>query len=199
MDKPPEDKVVNIGKNSGDAKVIPFEKHKKAKINARRNIQISKGLSDRGMLQEGWGREDDAMEDYEKALQHSPDNAEAAVNLGTIYFRRGKLREARELYKQALDIDPKYSLAWFNLGNVNEELHSQQEALICYERSIGCPTPYPAAYYNMAVLNQKMGNIMQAIISYKKFIDIADPNDSSTETARRNVERLIKGKLVTEE
>jgi tetratricopeptide (TPR) repeat protein len=157
--------------NTDGAKIIAFDSHPTARSNARDNFAISKANYDSGVTMEAGGNVSEAKKNYERALQYNPDNAEAALNLGTIYFISDrKPKDAKRMYEQAIKINPDYGLAWFNLGTINEELGDDQGALACYEKATKCSDPSLDSYWNMARLNQRIGNTMAAINNWTTYL-----------------------------
>ena len=54
------------------------------------------------------GRLDEAILDYDRAIQINPDHAAIYYNRGIIYYRQGKLDEAFSDYNKAIQIDSDY-------------------------------------------------------------------------------------------
>ena len=63
------------------------------------------------------GATDEAIAEYEKALQLNPDYAAAHNNLGTVFLRAGRTDEAISHFQKALQINPGNGQAQNNLGN----------------------------------------------------------------------------------
>lgn len=74
------------------------------------------------------GRAEEAMADYERALNLKPDFPEAQANLGNILLSRHRLPEAVEHYQAALRLKPDYADAHSNLGLALRALGREQEA-----------------------------------------------------------------------
>ena len=62
------------------------------------------------------GQVDEAMAQYQKALEINPNYAEAHNNLGDALFQKGQVDEAMAQYQKALEINPNYARAHYNLG-----------------------------------------------------------------------------------
>ena len=82
------------------------------------------------------GDVDEAIAQYQKALQIKPDNVEACNNLGNALFRKGNVDEAIVRYQKALQINPDYAEARNNLntallikGRVDEAFTQCQKAM----------------------------------------------------------------------
>lgn len=82
------------------------------------------------------GRTEDAIDQFQQALQIRPGYAETYYNLGNARLQQGRLDEAMAYFQQALQIRPDYADAHFNLGvalyrkgNVGEAMTHFQQAL----------------------------------------------------------------------
>jgi tetratricopeptide (TPR) repeat protein len=63
------------------------------------------------------GRNDEAAEAYQQAINAKPDNAGSYNNLGNVLARAGKIDEARAAYTKSAELDPaKAATAWRNFG-----------------------------------------------------------------------------------
>ena len=68
------------------------------------------------VLYQGVWRSDTTM--FERAVELTPGNARAWVNLGVEYLQAGDLTKGSEMMRRALVIQPDNAFAWFDLGNV---------------------------------------------------------------------------------
>ncbi|MEJ5296088.1 MAG: tetratricopeptide repeat protein, partial [Fimbriimonadales bacterium] len=64
-----------------------------------------------GMALAALGREEEAIEQFQKALEINPRYLEAHLNLAIILRDCGRLAEARHHFQQVLDIDPENPIA----------------------------------------------------------------------------------------
>jgi tetratricopeptide (TPR) repeat protein len=63
------------------------------------------------------GRNDEAAEAYQQAVNAKPDNPDFYNNLGNVLARAGKIDEARAAYSKSAELDPtKAAMAWRNFG-----------------------------------------------------------------------------------
>ena len=72
--------------------------------------------------------EQGAAEAYKKALEVYPYFFEARINLGTVYYKQGLLKDAFREYQKALDLDPESPEAYYNIGNVSAAIGKTKEA-----------------------------------------------------------------------
>lgn len=62
------------------------------------------------------GRLDEAIAEYERALDRNPNHVDSLINLGVVQARRGLIRQAASLFERAVAIDPDHADAHVNLG-----------------------------------------------------------------------------------
>jgi tetratricopeptide (TPR) repeat protein len=95
------------------------------------------------------GRLDEAIEQYERALEMKPDLAEAHSNLGLALKARGDLREATRHYLIALEIDPALPDAHNNLGVILAQQGRFDEAIRHFRRALEERPGFPDALRNL--------------------------------------------------
>lgn len=130
-----------------------------------------------------------AIEAYSKAVELNPDAAGALVNLGTIYFRMGKLAKAEAYYRQAIEADSQYALAHFNLGNLFDEQGNAARAREHYLAALKLNPKYADAYFNLALVCEQEGDNLKAVSYWSSYLKL-DAASAWAQTARRQLERL---------
>jgi tetratricopeptide (TPR) repeat protein len=125
-----------------------------------------------GALFQQMGKLKESVIATQKALNISPNDAEAFNNLGIALQQHGRLEEALVGYKKAIAIKPDYAQAHFNLGNGLKELGKLEDAEISYKKAISFKPAYPEAHSNLGITLQKLGRLEDAEASYKKAIEI---------------------------
>jgi len=121
------------------------------------------------------GRNDEAMEQYQKSLEIVPNFAEAHWNLGNIFTNEGRIDESIIHFKKALDVQPDYAAAHNNLGNALVAQGKFDEAVIHFKRAIELKPDYPEAHWNLANAFAAMGKNDEAMEQYQKSLEIV-PN-----------------------
>ena len=137
----------------------------------------------------------DVVNAYEKAVELNPDAAGALVNLGTIYYRMGKLEKAEKLYSRAVKSDPEYALAEFNLGNLYEERGDPRKARDHYLAAVKLNPQYADAYFNLALVSEQTGEQMRAVGYWNAYLKL-DGSSSWAQVARKQLDRLKQATLV---
>jgi tetratricopeptide (TPR) repeat protein len=174
-------------------RTIPPKEERAAKENERDRAvreQEAETFFQRGLTLEETGAPlDDAVAAYRKAIELNPHASGALVNLGTIAFRRRKLREAQLLYSRALEADPTYALAHFNLGNLYEEQADFEGARKHYLEALNLNPRYADAQFNLALLCERTGDVLRAIGYWQSYLKL-DTTSSWAATARTQLDRL---------
>ena len=148
----------------------------------------AEGYFFRGNAKGGLKQYDEAIKDYDKAIEL---NSEVAV----IYNNRGNAKneldqyiEAIKDFDRAIELDPKHDLAYYNRGNAKDELELHEEAIKDYDKVIESDPNDAAAYYNRGIAKSKLGQYTEAIKDYDKAIEL-DPNDTAAYNNRGNAKR----------
>jgi tetratricopeptide (TPR) repeat protein len=84
--------------------------------------QLSSQHVDHGSRLFMQGLIDEALQEFEKAIEINPFNATAHGNIGVIYLRRGKPKDALRWYERALEIDPEVAGAKEMVERVRAQL-----------------------------------------------------------------------------
>jgi tetratricopeptide (TPR) repeat protein len=80
------------------------------------------------------GRQAEAEDKYKRVITLAPMNAQAHVDLESLYIDEGRFDEAISMYKRAIAIDPNDATPYFNLGVMFQELGQNQDALVFYKK-----------------------------------------------------------------
>jgi superkiller protein 3 len=82
------------------------------------------------------GRFDDALREYERAIEIKPDFPEALYNLVNTLLKIGKVKEATQRYRQALILQPNDANTVENLGQALRILGEHDEAINYLRRAL---------------------------------------------------------------
>jgi len=100
--------------------------------------------------------------------------ANACLNRGDDYFKKGQYDQAIAEYNRAIEIDPTFASAYNNRGVVYGRKEQHDQAIAEYNRAIEIDPKFALAYYNRAISYEKKGQHGQAIADYNKAVEI-DP------------------------
>lgn len=94
-------------------------------------------LVNRGIVLNRAGRLDDALADFNAALEKDPSLGEAWLNRGNAQYLRGQYDLAIADYEKSLETDlSKPWVAWYNIGLAREALKDARGARTAYERAL---------------------------------------------------------------
>jgi tetratricopeptide (TPR) repeat protein len=105
-----------------------------------------------------------------KAVEITPDDAEAHYNLGNTLKELGRVDEAEASYKQAIALKPDYAEAHSNLGVTLKELGRLDEALASYTQAIALKPDYAEAHGNLGTALHDLGRLEEAEASFTQAI-----------------------------
>ena len=100
-------------------------------------------LADRGWL-------DEAVKEFQKAIELDPNSAHAHDNLATVYSEKKLFREALHEYLTALRLEPDSATAHYNLACFLAT-HGPDMAVAEYQEAIELDPEYPDAHLNLGL------------------------------------------------
>ena len=171
--------------------VAEFEVPKQPQNDLHR-VQEAELWFQKGLALEEQGEPPEAIiEAYAEALELNPKAAGAWINIGTVHYREGDLREAEFSYRQGLKAYPDYALAHFNLGNICEEMGRLEEADEHYNAAIALDDGYSDAHYNLALVKERLDQPMAAAKHWRCYLNL-DPASPWSHVARQQLDTLLK-------
>lgn len=114
------------------------------------------------------GREDEAIEQFKKAIEINPRYTQAHNNLGIAYTNKGMFDKAIYEYERAITINPRHERAHYNLGVVCFKQGDFDQAVVRFKNAIALNPNYAKAHYNLGNTYDKKGLWDNAITEYKK-------------------------------
>ena len=88
-----------------------------------------------GLIQASEGRNESAINSFQKAVALTPQSAEAHSLLGSALARAGKFKEAEEELRKAVTLKPDYAEGYYYLGLLLEELGRTGEAQEAFRKA----------------------------------------------------------------
>jgi hypothetical protein len=89
---------------------------------------------------------------WKEALEVSPDNPRAYINLGYSFHRDGKLDEATKCYRRSLRLKPDDAVPWSNLASILTDQGKFDEAMKDYEQALRLESDMTAPMFGIAWL-----------------------------------------------
>ncbi len=141
------------------------------------------------------GKVDEAIAQYQTALQIEPYYAESYNNLGFAFLQQGRLDEAIAEYQTALRIKPDYANAHFNLGDALVRKGNPGEGILQFQKVLKIQPDNVRANYNLGLALAQAGHLDEAIGQFRKTLEI-QPNYLE---ARGNLGAALAQKGLTDE
>lgn len=132
-----------------------------------------------GLLAGRDGRIDEAISDFQEALQLSPDHLIALNNLGGSYRQSKRWKEAQQTYERALAIQPFDADANYGLGMVYAQCGDTTKTETYLKRAINARPSYPEALNNLGILYLRTERRDQAVASFQESIRVAPDFDQA--------------------
>lgn len=125
-----------------------------------------------GLLYEGQGADEQAIEAFARAVERAPNWWEAQSALGALYLRLGDTQKAYQHLKRAAQLQPASPKAQNNFGNALKRLGRLQEAHAAYTHAIKANPDFAAAHYNLGMLESESGNRERAAGAFRRVLEI---------------------------
>jgi tetratricopeptide (TPR) repeat protein len=123
------------------------------------------------------GQIDEAIENFQKALQVNPNYTEAHYNLGDAFLRRGQIDEAIQQFQKALQIDPKHAKSHADLGIALYQLGRIEEAIEQYRAALEIDPDNTKTHNDFGLALEQAGRMDEAIAQFQKALAI-DPQNA---------------------
>ena len=115
-----------------------------------------------GVLYDGRGLHDKALDEYEKTIAINPTFADAHNNLGVAYKRKGNYEKAIEQYEKALASNPNMVEARNNLGLAYYAQEMDDKAVKEYEKALAINPAFAEAHYKLGLIYYEKKNYASA-------------------------------------
>ena len=122
------------------------------------------------------GKDDDAAQQFQKALKLDPQMSGAALELAMALQRMGRQQEAIPWFQQAIAQEPHNASALTNLGLALTLTGKAKEALASLNQAMALDPKDAVVYKDLGVAHVQMSAFDEAIGDFKKALTL-DPND----------------------
>jgi len=128
-----------------------------------------------GLIQTGTGHYEEAIENFQKALQLDPVNSSAYREMAKTYEAMGKLKQAETTYKKAIQFRPNDWATYNNMGVFYYCRGQYQEALRQFERVVALTPDNSRGFNNLGGIYFILNLREKAKQMFKKSLEIV-PN-----------------------
>jgi len=137
----------------------------------------------RGEARAARGKEDDALADFNQAVEHDPQHWRAVHNRGVSYATAGKHEEAMRDFDRTLELNQSYPNAWFNRGELRYEQGDYVGAISDYDRALELAPEDTAAYNSRGHAYYRTNRFREALADYGQAVRF-DPANGAALTNR---------------
>lgn len=121
-------------------------------------------LADRGWL-------DEAVKEFQRAIELDPSSAHAHDNLATVYAEKKHYRAALDEYLLALRLEPESATAHYNLACFLSS-HAIDFAIAEYREAIELEPDYPDAHLNLGLTLADVERNEEAMLELKRAVEL---------------------------
>ncbi len=130
-----------------------------------------------------------AIDAYDRCVSVDPNNVDALLNCGTLYYEEGNLQKAADYFQRSVAAQPQNALAHFNLGSVLEELGDLEESRRHLRQALQLDPAYSDAHYNLAFVSEKLHSYAEAREHWQAYVKL-DPLGPWSAYARQRLAAL---------
>jgi serine/threonine-protein kinase len=153
---------------------------------AQNNCQRALDLNDliapvhitRGLLSAETGQHQQALIEFQKALEIEPQNAEAQRGRAQAFTKLGELDKAEEIYKKAITLKPDYWGGYNDLGVFYYRQGRYEEAIPQFKNVIALTPQNAKGHRNLGSMYFSLNRREEAIAAFNEALKI-DPNYST--------------------
>ena len=136
------------------------------------NNEVANAYFNKGNSLSALGRKEEAIDNYNKAIETNQDFKDAYYNKGIVLRELGRKEEAIDNYNKAIEIDPNYAKAHLNKGIVVLTLGKYEDAIACFDKAIRIERQYSDAYINKGTALLYLNRKEEALACFDKAIEI---------------------------
>jgi len=118
------------------------------------------------------GQVDEAIGQFQKALEINPNYTEAHSNLGLAFLQKERTDEALEQFQKAMEISPRYFKAYGNLGNALLQKGRVDQAIEQYQKALKINPGHAETHNNLGNAFLQKGQAGEAMEQFRKALEI---------------------------
>jgi len=117
-------------------------------------------------------RFDEALREYNRAIQIQPDRPEPYYWRGQLLIRKGEQDRAIRDFERAIELNASYAAAYDSLGWLYSQKGRDEEGIGYLNRSLELNPKNGWAYYNRGRCHYRKGNLQAALADSKKACEL---------------------------
>ena len=118
------------------------------------------------------GQTDEAIKQYQNALEINTRDAKTHNNLGLAFYRKGQTDEAIAQFQETLEINPNYDEAHDNLGVALAQKGQVDEAIAQFQKALEISTNLGLAHHNLGIALSQKGQVGEATEQFQEALEI---------------------------
>jgi tetratricopeptide (TPR) repeat protein len=156
----------------------------------RTRPQLAWAIALRGETYRQMGKYEDALADFNRAIELDPNYAWAIARRGETYRRMGKYEDALADFNRAIELDPNCAWAIASRGQTYHQMGKYEDALADFNRAIELDPNLDWAIALRGETYRLMGKYEDALADFNRAIEL-DPNDAWAIASRGQTYRLM--------
>lgn len=129
---------------------------------------------------------DDALRDFQAAIEHDPKCSLAIHNRGVTFAQRNQFAAALRDFNRVIELNPGLAVAYRNRAELLSALDRTRDALADYDRAITALPNDVGLYLARAHAKQRLGNFAGAAADVERALKL-NPNDGAALVQRGNL------------
>jgi len=113
---------------------------------------------------------------YTTTLAFSPNSYHIRNNLGTVYWKQGKVADAEREWQRALELSPRHAIILNNLGLVLSQRKQYAEAAAYFQRAMRFKPSYTDPHLNLGAVYEEMGQHGDAELQLRAAVALSPLN-----------------------
>jgi cytochrome c-type biogenesis protein CcmH/NrfG len=132
----------------------------------------------------------DEVKQAEEIVRKEPQNLNALITLGNLYFDSNQYRKAIDAYERALAIDPKNPDVRTDMGIMYRSTKEYDRAIKEFKEATSYDPTHKNARFNLAVVLQyDKKDVNGAILAWEEFLKV-EPSGERADAVRRELAQL---------
>ncbi|MGK7930316.1 MAG: tetratricopeptide repeat protein [Microcystaceae cyanobacterium] len=118
------------------------------------------------------GNLEEAVANWDKALELNPQLTQAWHNRGNALATLGRTEEAIQSLDRSLDLNPEDPQTWNTKAHIFYERQQWEEAIACWDKVLGLQPNLPQVVYNRACAYDNLERFTEAIAGYQQSLEL---------------------------